>query len=661
MKKSKKKEIKQVTNSFWFLIPIIFAIAVIPLMVQFRVEISELGKFAWYTEANRYLDLFSSCKRDAIVFLDVILLGGLMYLAYKKEIPKQLALIPLGIYMVLIILSSIFTVNASITWNGFEGMRESAFVLLGYCMIFLYTYAVVKTEKQVKVVMFAFFIGVTVVCLIGVFQFLGINFYMTDFGKSLIFSKEYQVYADAMTQANTEVCSSLFNGNYMGVYCCLVIPVIAMLLFSMKEKHWMLLGYIALLAIAFACIMGSDSNTAIIILLPFFLFAFVFFMRKMNKMMFGVFAVLILLFIGINIYQGESSLVTKVATKILNDYKVRPEHVIDDIVLGDEVFSVVYKGTEVIAKYEKTEDGGYALLVEVDEKSIDIEGTNTGLGYRLVDDRLEGLYFLPIKEDGIVTAYKVDVDDERFPNAHYRIYYSESDETYYCKNTYDRYTKIYKSETIDSSLFHFMNGFSTRDFIWMKSIPILEKTVFLGSGPDTYAVMFPQYDYISIGQDWMWDYLITKPHSTYLQIGIQTGVLSLLAYLAFWIIYVVQSIRIYWKRELNTFAERCGIAIFIASFCYMVAGIVHDSYLGVAIVYWTLLGLGFACNKIVKPAEGTIVVTEELSKEKKLTIGLVTIILLLVIVIGHLLLNPRNEEYKDGRAMFSEQLKEEAK
>jgi len=645
----KKKQIKQVKSSPWFLLPIIFAIAVIPLLVQFRVEVSELWKYGWYSDANRYLDVFSSCKRDAIAFLDVVLLGGLIYLAYKKEIPKQMALIPLGIYMVLIVLSSIFTVDSFITWNGFEGMRESAFVLLGYCMIFLYTYTVIKTEEQLKKIMFVFFVGVSVLCLIGVFQFFGINFYMTDLGKSLIFSEEYQVYADAMVEANTEACSSLFNGNYMGVYCCIVIPIVAMLLFSMKQRHWMMLGYIALLAVVFMCMMGADSSTAIIILLPFFLFAFVFFARNMNKVMLGIFAVLLVLFIGINVYQGEHSLIMRVATKVLNNYKVMPEHIIDDIVLGDDSFSVMYKGTELIAKYEKTEDGGYDLLVEVDGKKADLKETSV---YRLVDERFEGLFFFPLKENDIITGYRVDVEDERFPNAHYKIYYSEEDATYYCKNTYDRYVKIYKSETIDNPLFHMMDGFTNRDFIWMKSIPILKKTIFLGSGPDTYAVMFPQYDYVSIGQDWMWNYLITKPHSTYLQIGIQTGVFSLIVYLVFWGMYAVQSIRIYWKRELNTFTERCGIGIFMASCCYMIAGIVHDSYLGVAIVYWTLLGLGFACNRIIKPAEGMIEGTENLSKDKKVKIGLVTIIVFLVIIIGHLLLNPSDEEYRDGRAAF---------
>ena len=273
----KKKNIKEQTKeSWWQLIPILVAMVVVPLVVKFQIADTHLEQYAWFPEVAQYPDMFSCVKRDIIEILDAVLLAGLLYLAYKKKIPKNIALIPLEIYFTLIVLSSIVTVNPDITWNGMQEMRESAFVLMGYCLIFLYTYAVVETEKHVKIIMFAFFVTAALVCLIGVFQFLGVNPIMTDFGKSLIFSKEYQGYADGLVQTNTEVSSTLFHPNYMGIYCCILIPIVCMLLFSMKQKSWMILGYIVLLGMAFVCVMGADSNTAMIILMPFCIFLFFF-------------------------------------------------------------------------------------------------------------------------------------------------------------------------------------------------------------------------------------------------------------------------------------------------------------------------------------------------------------------------------------------------
>ena len=171
---------------------------------------------------------------------------------------------------------------------------------------------------------------------------------------------------------------------------------------------------------------------------------------------------------------------------------------------------------------------------------------------------------------------------------------------YLYTNYYGRPTKLYTSETFDSPVFDLLGGFSGRGYIWSKSIPILKDTLILGSGPDTYSFMFPQYDYVSLIQNGWEKMLITKPHSMYLQTGIQTGVLSLIAYLIFNGWYVIRSMKLYFKKKLDTFTEQCGAAIFVAVISFLIAGLVNDSTVGTSIVYWTLLGIGFACSSIVE-------------------------------------------------------------
>ena len=63
---------------------------------------------------------------------------------------------------------------------------------------------------------------------------------------------------------------------------------------------------------------------------------------------------------------------------------------------------------------------------------------------------------------------------------------------------------------------------------------------------------------------------------------------------------MIQSLRLFYKRTLNSFAKRCGAGIFIGIICYLIAGLANDSTIGVSIIYWTLLGIGFACNNIIQ-------------------------------------------------------------
>ena len=47
------------------------------------------------------------------------------------------------------------------------------------------------------------------------------------------------------------------------------------------------------------------------------------------------------------------------------------------------------------------------------------------------------------------------------------------------------------------------------------------------------------------------------------------------------------------------------------------------------------------------------VVPQNISKKKKQKIAMITIVIFLVIIAGHMLLNPSDEVYRDGRATFS--------
>ena len=141
--------------------------------------------------------------------------------------------------------------------------------------------------------------------------------------------------------------------------------------------------------------------------------------------------------------------------------------------------------------------------------------------------------------------------------------------------------------------------FSGRGHIWSRTIPLLLDHIFIGSGPDTFLLEYPHTDFLAMKQNGFERQIMTKPHSMYLQVGVQTGVVSLLCILVFYVWYAVWSIRLYAFRKLENVAEGFGIAAFIGSIGYMISGISNDSMVVTAPVFWGMIGLGIAANAMV--------------------------------------------------------------
>ncbi|HOK49432.1 MAG TPA: O-antigen ligase family protein, partial [Sedimentibacter sp.] len=140
-------------------------------------------------------------------------------------------------------------------------------------------------------------------------------------------------------------------------------------------------------------------------------------------------------------------------------------------------------------------------------------------------------------------------------------------------------------------------------YIWSRTIPMLKDTLIIGYGPDNFPMVFPQEDYVgrfNVGNEGMLNIVIDKPHNMYLQTAVNTGVISLLALLAIWGIYIFDSLKIYLKGNMETFAEYMGAATFLSITAYLVAGLFNDSIVSVAPLFWILLGMGIGINKMIK-------------------------------------------------------------
>ena len=144
---------------------------------------------------------------------------------------------------------------------------------------------------------------------------------------------------------------------------------------------------------------------------------------------------------------------------------------------------------------------------------------------------------------------------------------------------------------------------SGRGYIWSRTFPVFFNHLILGTGADTFTVAFPQNDYIGRLNGGFGNMIITKPHNLFLQIGVQSGGLSLLCFLGFAVFYIIQTFRLFWKRELSGEIETFGVAISLGITGYLFAGIFNDSCVALAPLYWVMLGVGYGINAYIVKKE----------------------------------------------------------
>ena len=186
--------------------------------------------------------------------------------------------------------------------------------------------------------------------------------------------------------------------------------------------------------------------------------------------------------------------------------------------------------------------------------------------------------------------------------------------TYYLYTPYGRYAKTKTSEDM-KWLTDRASLFSGRGYLWGKTVPLLKRYIVLGSGADTFTLAFPNYDFVSMYNGGYAAQTITKPHNMYLQTGVQTGVLSLIALLVFYFWFFIYGLQTCFRLKKYDFMSYVGAGILAGSAGYMVVQLINDSMITVAPIYWTMIGLGLAIFRNLRNSDlYAAAIPEQLSK-----------------------------------------------
>lgn len=574
-----------------YFMPLLLIAGFVPLIVYGKyVDLEGTTQALYWTGQRQYLDFFSYWKAQWVVVLTTIALVFYIILFIQKKLPfKNLKqyYIPLAIYAIFVIISTIFAIDTQTALWGFVDMYQGMFVLLSYVLITFLTINFVNNERDVNLFVKAFLFLMIVEGLLGITQYFGFDFFRTKTGNSLIIPNNLQVSNLSFPFGPKTIYGTLFNTNFVGSFATLMLPLSVAFLLGAKTKKQRIVSAIAVILMIFTWI-GCNSRAGYVGVAVSAIFA-VWLFRKLIikhwKISATFIVVLISVFIGLNAV-SEGAILKRIKTLNIKQQLANEDIIkFEEIILGKNNFSIITNKETLNFKVDGDK------LYFLDENNNELAITSKSKQITINDLRYAN--------------YKITIPDN-YPGVSVTAY-SKVINFYIAKDG----VKILGSggrltEPKSSPFFEPLRGFETigsnRGYEWGTTIPMLKDYIFAGAGPDNFPIAFNQDDFVAklnlIGFDA--NIVIDKPHNMYLQIALNTGVISLLAFISISAIYIFSSLVLFSKVSFDGLKEKIGTACFISIIGYLVAGMFNDSVTSVAPLFWLILGMGISINAALK-------------------------------------------------------------
>lgn len=581
-----------------YLSPVIFIIAIVPLIVHLKIVPLSSDVLQFWTGENANFDFFSYWKMVFfLISVSVLALYFIVKFLPEQKIKPTILYIPMAIYAAGILVSTLLSEHKGLALFGFPDRYEGMFVLLGYLLLTFMVINIITKELDIKIIIGALIVGSVIIGLIGLSQYFGHDLFQTSFGKQIMLPKKYSYLADKVANVINQqsIYGTLYHYDYMGSYMAMLVPI------SISLLIWIKNFYLKILAFLFAILMvinliGSTSRaglTGTIMGLIFFaLITYKHSLRNWKKVI-ALLAVVAAMILALNQYSGGQvelrikSLAADAKNLVLGNKTAAPQMPVKDFsITGNNVSMTIDNVT---------------LKFGLDKDQLDFKDANNKLiplqqdpktGHIYLQDQRFNSFAITLGSMNKQTVLQV-VKDQLLFN------FAFTDKGIELLNQAGYVVPL---KPVERWGFEGKESLgSARGYIWSRSIPLLKNTIITGYGPDNFAVYFPQYDFLGKAQVYRdpWQ-LVDKPHDLYLQIALDTGIVSLIGFLSLVLIYFIKGSKVYLNSNYESFTEIIGVGIQSAIFGYLVAGFFNDSVVSVAPVFWVLLGLGISINLRLK-------------------------------------------------------------
>jgi predicted metalloprotease len=555
-------------------------LSLIVFLKQIPLKPGTIEYLAWPVGTMNF-DFFSFYKSRILILFTAFILPITAINKWGKIEWKNYYLFLL-IYILFAILSSIFSPFPQLAYNGVADRYESLSVLIAYIMLFFVVSISISNEKDLKPIL----IGVTIVSigvgLIGIFQYYGYDIFTFDFGRKLILPKNLEHLAKNLRFKfqKYQIYSTLYNPNYVGSFMSLTIFFgIGMYLYHKNIKKIFWYFYTLLM---FANLVGCRSRggfTGFILALFIFSIFYFKFILKNIKQLIVLFLSIILVFYIMNVSdKADKVLIKKYSTYFDNsDIGLRDLYVVGN--------TAIIRDKDTILKIENI-DNKKVVFLDKNNNQIKTEIKNKTI--YLLDDDYKKFRF-ELKKGAL---------NFKYGDTHFEYLLILTDNTF---KTIDNHNKIMPILTVPhvKAFEGYEKMGSFRIYNWSRTIPIIKDTIILGYGPDAFSIVFPQKDYfgklISYGTKGI---IVDKPHNMYLQIAVNTGVISLFALLGLFLHFFIKFIKNKNSISNNNFPIFISHFIGLGIIAYLITAIFNDSVVSVAPLFWVLFGSWYGIAEI---------------------------------------------------------------
>ncbi len=614
------------------ILPAVFFTAFIILIVRMVSYTRPMDQFFWSAGKTDIIDFFSYGKMIALLACAGLTALVLVFRVCTQSltIKRSYAYIPMAVYCVFVLLSYLTSDYKDFSLLGYNDRFEGTLPLLAYMLMLFFIINTVNGERSVRWILYGLVLSSVILSVLGISQALGMDFFRTTLGQKLLVPnytmegglKAWNAIDAAAEQGELflefsfnqkEIYQTVYNINYVSFYLTLLVPLFGMLFIrsfnaGKEEAVWKKAGWAVMFALTVFNLIGSVSSGGLMGMTAVVAFALILLNVRIKNWWKPVLILIIIACIiaGVTVdrwlpeVMRSTNSVASAASSSSEPVKLKKAY-IDSIITGENYVDVTMNG-ETFSIVVKEEDGQVKSMV-----LEDLEGNRIAMK--------------PTADKGVYS-----VDDDRFRDYATVAYTSNEGTFYVVLGTYDKDWHFPITE--DGVLYR--NGFgnwvqlhdipaigfennqrfgSGRGYIWSRTFPMMKDTVLLGHGADTYTLYFPHEDYVGKYNSGTFrdnvDIIVDKPHNMYMGAWIGTGGISVIALLALWGIYLVQSMKLYFKHDFadNSLLSFAGVGIMFGIFGFLVAGLVNDSTVSVMPMFYGLLGCGISINMMLSRKE----------------------------------------------------------
>lgn len=596
MKKNQPPKSKKMWD---LLIPLLLIIGIMPLLVRLAVYSCGYSQYDWYSANDVLADFYNYYKS---YFLEIVAVFATIILAfrfalYREKMVSVKPFIPAFVYCGFVVLSTIFSMNQKASLEGNFESFESCFVLISYVVMALYAYQMMESDYEYEVIKKGI-IGITIVfALIGIMQVFGIDVFDFEWVQRLVMSaEEFELYGGEIENifSSGTVYLTLYNPNYAGITLCMLFSLVFFLFLEKKGREKIFYGILAVLLTVLVFFTYARASLLILVMTGVEMICLYLtkrlravnvgakqknFQVKAASLIAGCVVVLLGLFV----------IDTMNESKVLHSFTWQDtREPLEKMITDEEGLHITYDGIE------------YQIYIDND-KLYCLTGETREQTEALMGDELS----LPMEEGAKAVLLDTETKEFMLYLCETTLQFHKEGDSYFYKSPSGNLTTMTETEAID---LHGLESFaSARGYIWSRVMPLLDKYLIVGSGPDTFAEVFPQDDYAGkIVYADMPERVIEKAHNDYLTKWVQTGLLSLLCLLVFYgyiVFFCGKKLLISYMNTQNiSISLSLGIGCYFANLCYMMAGFLNDSTLQTTPLFYILAGITIKsalvqCNK----------------------------------------------------------------